>query len=103
MPVLIVLLGIYKRPKIKYFVYSQIGFLLYFAFVMFVNVYLTAHGTESDFFFINSDFVADKLGQWAENIFNATISFELKGHTYVIHLMYDVASVSYTHLTLPTN
>lgn len=91
MPVLIVLLGIYKRPKIKYFVYSQIGFLLYFAFVMFVNVYLTAHGTESDFFFINSDFVADKLGQWAENIFNATISFELKGHTYVIHLMYDVA------------
>ncbi len=91
MPLLIVLLGIYKRPKMKYFIYSQIGFFVYFALVMFINTYLTAHGTASDFFFINSDFIADKLGNWAKNLFNTTITFEIKGYTYVIHLAYDIA------------
>ncbi len=91
MPVLIVLLGVYKRPKMKYFVYSQIGFFLYFAFVMFVNTYLTAHGKNSDFFFINSDFIADKLGQWAKDLFNSTIVFDVGEYTYTIHLMYDIS------------
>ncbi len=91
MPVLIVLLGVYKRPKIKYFIYSQIGFFVYFAFVMFVNTVLTAHGKTSDFFFINSDFIADKLGQWAKDLFNSTISFDIGEYTYVIHLSYDIS------------
>ena len=90
MPVLIVLLGVYERPKIKYFIYSQIGFFVYFAFVMFVNTYLTAHGTDSDFFFINSNFIADKLGQWAKDIFNNKITFTIGDYTYVIHLIYDI-------------
>lgn len=91
MPVLIVLLGVYERPKIKYFVYSQIGFFVYFAFVMFVNTVLTAHGRESDFFFINSDFIADKLGQWAKDLFNTTITFDIGEYTYTLHLAYDVS------------
>ncbi len=90
MPVLIVLLDVYQRPKIKYFIYSQIGFFVYFAFVMFVNTVLTAHGKNSDFFFINSDFIADKLGQWAKNLFNSTISWSDGKYTYVIHLSYDI-------------
>ncbi len=91
MPVLIVLLGVYERPKIKYFIYSQIGFFVYFAFVMFVNTVLTAHGRESDFFFINSDFIADKLGQWAKDLFNTTIAFDIGEYTYTLHLAYDVS------------
>lgn len=91
MPVLIMLLGVYKRPKMKYFVYSQIGFLVYFALVMFVNVDLTAHGDPTDFFFINSDFVAKKLGEWAKNLFNVTLTFERNGLTYVVHYAYDIA------------
>ncbi len=90
MPVLIMLLGVYKRPKFKYFLYSQIGFFVYFAFVMGVNTVLTAHGISSDFFFINSDFVADKLGDWAKNLFKMTVTFEKNGLTYVIHLAYDI-------------
>lgn len=90
MPVLIVLLGIYERPKMKYFIYSQIGFLIYFVFVMFVNVYLTAHGTPSDFFFINSDFVAGKLGKWAKDLFLLTVSFKIGEYQYDIHLLYDI-------------
>lgn len=90
MPVLIMLLGVYKRPKMKYFIYSQIGFLVYFVIVMFVNIDLTAHGDPTDFFFINSDFVADKLGDWAENLFNITYTFEKDGLSYVVHYAYDI-------------
>lgn len=90
MPVLIMLLGVYKRPKMKYFVYSQIGFLLYFILVMFINVDLTAHGDPTDFFFINSDFVAKKLGNWAEDLFEVTASFQKDGLTYEVHYAYDI-------------
>lgn len=90
MPVLIMLLGVYKRPKMKYFIYSQVGFFLYFALVMFVNVDLTAKGKSVDFFFINSDFVADKLGKWAEDLFAMEVTFERNGLTYNIHLIYDI-------------
>lgn len=91
MPVLIMLLGVYKRPKMKYFVYSQIGFLCYFVLVMFINVDLTAHGDPTDFFFINSDFVAKKLGKWAQDLFEITASFERNGLTYTVHYLYDIA------------
>lgn len=90
MPVLIMLLGVYKRPKMKYFAYSQLGFLAYFVLVMFVNTVLTAQGISSDFFFINSDFIADKLGRWAEDLFKMTVTFDSGGLTYTIHLIYDV-------------
>ena len=91
MPVLIVMCGVYKRPKMRYFLYSQIGFFVYFAFVMAVNTILTAHGISSDFFFINSSFVADKLGEWAKNLFKTTITWESNGYTYVLHLAYDIS------------
>ncbi len=90
MPVLIVLLGVYERPKLKYFIYSQLGFLVYFAFVMFINVYLTAHGKPSDFFFINSDFVAGKLGKWAKDLFANSITFTIGEYKYEVHLIYDI-------------
>ena len=89
MPLLIVLLKIYERPKMKYFIYSQIGFLIYFIFVMFVNTYLTAHGTSCDFFFINSSFVADKLGDWAKKLFNVKTILNIGSNTYTFHLLYD--------------
>ncbi len=92
MPVLIILLGIYKRPKIRYFIYSQIGFLIYFVFVAWANIHLTLRGIEADFFFINSDFIADKLGAGAEAIFRQTIPLTrtINGEsvTIDIHLLY---------------
>ncbi len=90
MPVLVVLLGVYERPKLKYFIYSQLGFLVYFAFVMFINVYLTAHGRPSDFFFINSDFVAGKLGKWAKDLFANSLKFTIGEYKYEVHLIYDL-------------
>ena len=91
MPVLIVICRIYPRPTIKYFAYSMIGFLAYFILVFAVNTIGTAYGYDVDFFFINSDFVADKLGDWAKNIFDISASFKLNGKTFEVHPAYLVA------------
>jgi len=34
-------------------------------------------GHNVDYFFINSDFVADKLGRWAEDLYNISVSFNI--------------------------
>lgn len=91
MPVLIVICRIYPRPTIKYFAYSMIGFLAYFVLVFVVNTVGTAYGYDVDFFFINSDFVADKLGDWAKNIFDISASFKLNGKTFEVHPAYLIA------------
>ena len=66
MPIVLVALGLFKRPKFKEWVYSQIAFAGYFLFVLFLNALLTNYGHNPDFFFINGDFIVDKLGTWAE-------------------------------------
>ena len=48
-------------------------------------------GQDVDFFFINSDFVADKLGDWAKNIFDITATFKLNGKDFEVHPAYLVA------------
>jgi len=91
LPILIICLGVYKRPKMKYFGYSMIGFLCYYVLVVFVNNYMTPRlsaGQTIDFFFVNSNFIADKLGTWANRIFKQTVSFSAGGYTYNIHVTY---------------
>ena len=66
MPLLLVALKIFERPKFKQWVYSQIAFYVYFFGMIFANGYFTAIGHHTDFFFLNSDFIVDKLGKWAE-------------------------------------
>ena len=68
MPVLIVLLGVYERPKMKYFFYSMIGFLVYFILCVIINAFF-----DTNFFFLNDDFIVSKLGTWAEDIFDISI------------------------------
>ena len=102
MPVLVILLGCFERPKWKYFGYSMIGFALYFAFVGTLNTYYNAsllvngkmmarHST--DFFFINSDYVASKVadhgGRWAETLFSHNTTWVGgDGYTYTLRIPY---------------
>ena len=67
MPIIIISLGLYERPKLKQFIHSMIGFAMYFALVLIINAWFTNYGS-CDFFFINSNFIASKLGKWAEKI-----------------------------------
>lgn len=68
MPILIVLLGVYERPKMKYFFYSMAGFLIYFILCVIINAFF-----DTNFFFLNDDFIVSKLGTWAEDIFDISI------------------------------
>ena len=63
MPILMMSLRIFKRPKMKQFIYSLIAFAVYFAVVLFANAYLTAMDPNNpvDFFYINGDFISSKL------------------------------------------
>ena len=67
MPIVLVALRLFERPKFKEWLYSQVAFAGYFLFVLFLNALLTNYGHNPDFFFINGDFIVDKLGTWAEN------------------------------------
>ena len=92
MPILMVMLGIYRRPKMRLFVYSLIGFACYFLFVLFANAYLTNVDPGVAFFFINSNFVADTLGRWAEDTRLITAVIPLKnGMQMVFYPLYQSA------------
>ncbi|MBQ3571881.1 MAG: YwaF family protein [Clostridia bacterium] len=90
MPILLVALKVFDRPKIKQFYYSMVGFLVYFLVALFANVLFTAMGHDVDFFFINSNFIADKLGVWAENIFKITASVTVMGYNLEFHPLYQI-------------
>lgn len=90
MPVLIVLLKVYQRPKLKFFYYSMVGFAIYFGLMLILNAWFTNYRPDVDFFFINSDFIADKLGVWAENLRNIIWSFSIGGLTFTYYPLYQV-------------
>ena len=90
LPMLIMSLGIFERPKMKQFIYSLVAFFCYYAFVLVANAVLTGLGNETDFFFINSDFVADKLGKWAEDLRNITFTFHYKEYSFVLYPVYQL-------------
>ena len=89
MPLLIVALKEFERPKIKQFIYSMVWFLGYFILVLILNpVFLAFKGIDKDYFFINSTFIADKLGKWAEDLFEITLSIPIAGKELVFHPLY---------------
>lgn len=91
MPILIVALKLFPRPKVKQFGWSMIWFLCYFVIALTLNVVFTEFGHDVDYFFLNSDFIADKLGKWAENMFNVTVSFTINGRNFEFHPIYQTA------------
>jgi len=89
MPILMVALKIFERPKMKQFWYSMAWFAVYFVFALFMNAYLSNFSEEAvDFFFLNSDFIPEKLGLWAEAIFDIEASFSLGDLTFTFHPLY---------------
>ena len=90
LPILLMSLRIFKRPKMKQFTYSLIAFFAYYVFVLIANAVLTGMGHTTDFFFINSDFVAGKLGKWAEDLRNITAVLNVKDYTFVWYPIYQL-------------
>lgn len=89
MPIVIMVLGLYERPKMKEMGYSMIGFLGYFIMVLFVNAYFTSKGEPTDFFFINSDFIASKFGEGGKSLRLITATIKTKsGGVMVFYPLY---------------
>ena len=89
MPVLLIALGMYERPKMKQFLYSLAGFGGYFLLVLILNAWFTNYG-DVDFFFINSDFIAEKLGTWAEKLRDITATIHFGKITMVFYPVYQI-------------
>ena len=89
MPILIVALKVYKRPTIREFKYSMVGFAMYFLLVLILNAWFSNYG-EVDYFYTNSDFIVDKLGQWAEDLRLVTWQFKLGGLKFLFYPLYQV-------------
>lgn len=84
MPVLLISLKLFKRPKFKEWIYSQIAFACYFVLVLFLNAWFG----DTDFFFLNGDFIVDKLGKWAELIKDIEWTVELAGRQLTFYPLY---------------
>lgn len=89
MPILMVALKIFERPKIRQFWYSMGWFAVYFVFALFMNAWFSNFsGKTVDFFFLNSDFIPKKLGAWCERMFDVTASFNIGSYTFTFHPFY---------------
>ena len=84
MPVLAVAFKIYRRPKLKQFTYSLIAFAVYFIVILGIDA---AHVGEVDYLFLNTDFVAAKLGEWAKGLRKAW-EFNLFKTTFQLFPLY---------------
>lgn len=85
MPLLTIAFKIYKRPKLKQFTYSIIAFAVYFIIILIIDA---AHVEEVNFLFLNTDFVAAKLGTWAENLRLNVLEFGLFGINFKFFPLY---------------
>ena len=99
MPLLCVALHEFEKPTLKNFAYSSIWFFAYYVLVLALNTIFTGlEGTETpfgtisgtDFFFINSLFIADKLGQWAKDIFAIEWTFTIGEKIMTLHPVYQL-------------
>ena len=89
MPILLVALGLFNRPKFKEWIYSVIAFVVYFISMLFVNPYFDAkYNSDSDFFFLNSDFIVSNLGKWAEDTREFVLNITIGEYEFVFYPLY---------------
>ena len=100
MPVLLISLKLFERPKLKQWFYSLIALTVYFILMLIINAWFSNYG-ECDFFFINSDFIASKLGTWAEKLRDVVVSFNIGELTFTFYPLYQaIYYLGYVALTV---
>ena len=91
MPILIILLKVFQRPKFKQWVYAMIALVVYYCSMLFTNAYILAkYGKNPDFFFTNSNFIVEKLGDWAERTREFTVTLNVGGYDLVFTPVYQI-------------
>ena len=90
-PLVCVLLGIFNRPRKRQFFYSMVGFAIYYVLVLVCNTVFSAIWPqyETDYFYINSDFIASKVH--AEFLLdNFAFHFTINGKNFTMYPLYQV-------------
>ncbi|MBQ7308437.1 MAG: YwaF family protein [Clostridia bacterium] len=90
MPLLLVELDVFERPKLKQFKYSMVAFFVYFVLMIICNAWFSNYNADVDFFFLNSDFILEKLGTWALNLRNYTWEFSINELKFVFYPLYQI-------------
>ena len=87
MPLLLVALKIFKRPKFKDWCWAVVAFTGYFVGILFINAWFSNYG-DVDYFFLNGDVVVSQLGKWAEETQNIVVSFNIGDLTFTFYPVY---------------
>ncbi len=90
LPMLIVSLGIFKRPKLKEWVWSTVIFTVYFITALIANAWLVNYFADTDFFFLNGNYIVNLLGEWAQNIKAVEWSVSIGGTTLTFYPAYQI-------------
>lgn len=90
MPLLIVGLGIFKRPRFKEFKYSMIAFAVYFVAILIINAWFTNYDAEVNYFFLNGDFIPDKFGSFGMGLLNFVWEFDIGTLHFKFYPVYQV-------------
>lgn len=88
MPLLVVGLGIFRRPRRKEFTYSMVAFAIYFVSMLILNAWFTNYDPTVDYFFLNSDFIAEKFGAWGQGLRRVVWTFNLGGLSFTFYPIY---------------
>lgn len=88
MPLLVVGLGIFKRPGIKEFKYSMVAFVIYFISMLVINAWFTNYNPAVNYFFLNNDFIPDKFGSLGMSLLNFTWEFDINNLHFKFYPVY---------------
>ena len=101
MPVLILSLDLFERPKLKQWIYSMIWFAVYFVAMLFTNALLSNIDPDVDFFFLNQDYIVSKLGDWAVKTRDLKFSFNIGEWSLTFYPVYQTLYfIAYTALSV---
>ena len=97
MPLLVVALGIFEKPKMKQMFYSLIFFALYMGSIVVANAWLSNYvrgynpdviGSGTDYLFINGTYILDLLSNKAFHMLDIRLKWSWGKNTFVIYPLY---------------
>jgi len=89
LPILMVALGLYQRPKYRQFGFSVLAFAGYFVFILAFNLLVgTATDTTLNFFNTITADLPNKFGAFGKLVYNIVIDFDVGGKAVSLHILY---------------
>ena len=97
MPLLVVALGIFEKPKMKQMIYSLVFFTIYMFSIVVLNAWLSNYvsgyspdviGSGTDYLFINGTYILDLISDQAFHMLDVKLKWTWGNATFVIYPLY---------------